>query len=85
METNLLKEDVSPGHLAAGSEGVLHDAHDRPVALRGHDVTRHHQQLLDLCLRLKALGYVQVHLVSIEIGIVGCGHTERYAVLILCM
>ena len=77
MRANLINEDVSPCHLAAGSKGVLYNAHDRPVALGGHDVTRHHQQLLNLRLCLEALGYVKVHLVSIEISIVGCGHTER--------
>ena len=77
MSTNLLNEDIPPCHLAASSERVLHDAHDRSVALGGHDVTRHHQQLLNLRLRFQALGYVKVHLVSIKISIVGCGHTEK--------
>lgn len=73
--TNLFNEHVSLCHLAAGCEGVLHNPHDRPVALGGHDIPRDHQQLLNFGLCFEALGDVEIHLVSIEISIVRCSHT----------
>lgn len=48
-----LKEDVPLGKLAHGSEGVLHNTHDRPVGLRCDNHPGHHGQLLDLCPRLQ--------------------------------
>ena len=75
--SDLLDEHVSLGHHAAGGEGVLHDTHHGSVALRGHDVPRNHQQLLNLRLRLEALGHVQVHLVPVKVSVVGSGHTVR--------
>lgn len=71
-----LDEDISLGELCRGGEGVLYDPHHRAIGLGGKDVTRHHQYLLKLRLRLQALWHVQVHLISVEVSVVGCGDGE---------
>jgi len=73
--TYFLQEHISLRHLCGSSEGVLHNAHDGTVGLRGEDHAGHHHHLLDLCLCLQALGNMEVHLVSIKVCIVGCSNT----------
>lgn len=71
--THALKEDITLGELADSGEGVLDNAHDRAVGLGGDDHSGDHGQLLDLSSRLQGLREVEVHLVPIEIRIVGGG------------
>lgn len=73
--THPLKEDVSLGELAHGGECVLHNTHDRPVALWRDNHARHHGQLLDLGPCLQGLWQVQVHLIPIKVCIVRSCHT----------
>lgn len=44
--------------------------------LGGYDVTRDHHDLLRLSTRLRRLGYVHVHFVAVEVGIVGRCHAQ---------
>ena len=46
------------------------------IPMTGLNHLRHHAQLLYLCFSLKALGDVHVHLITIKISIVRCGHTQ---------
>ena len=73
--TYFLQEHVPLCHLSGGSERVLDNAHDRTVGLWGEDHAWHHHHLLDLRLCLQALGNMEVHLVPVEVRIVGCGNT----------
>ena len=69
------------GHLPDGRQGVLDDAHDGFVALRGDDLPGGDVDVLHLGPRLHGLRDVQVHLVPVEVGVVGAGvaevHPER--------
>ena len=67
----LLEEDVPLGHLAHGAERVLDDAHDRFISLRGDDLPGRDVDVLHLGASLHTLRHVQVHLVAVEIRVVG--------------
>lgn len=75
QDTYPLQEDVSLSELAHCSKRVLHNAHDRAIALGGDNHAWHHGKLLDLSPSLKRLWKVQIHLIPIEVSIVRSGHT----------
>ena len=54
----------------------LYDSHDRSVRLRGHDQAGYEGELQNFRPSFHTLGKVQIHLISIEIGIVGRCHGE---------
>ena len=72
----LVNEDVPLGHLPDGGEGVLHNAHDGLVALRGDDLPRRDMDVLNLGSGLHGLRHVEVHLVPVKVSVVGRGVRE---------
>mmetsp|Transcript_26014 Transcript_26014/g.73791 ORF Transcript_26014/g.73791 Transcript_26014/m.73791 type:complete len:498 (+) Transcript_26014:2487-3980(+) len=79
VELVLVDKDVAAGHAPGRQERVLHDAHDRAVALRRHDHLVHHHHGLGLRTRGEALRHMQVHLIAVKVSVVGRGHTEVHA------
>ena len=57
-------------------ESVLHETHHRLVVFWCDNLERHSHDLLHLGPRLVALRNVHVHLVAVEVGVVGCRYAE---------
>ncbi len=57
----------------------LYDSHARLVCLRRDDLPRGEMDVEDLCPGLHGLRDVQVHLVSVEVGVVRCGVAQVHA------
>mmetsp|Transcript_11745 Transcript_11745/g.47415 ORF Transcript_11745/g.47415 Transcript_11745/m.47415 type:complete len:693 (-) Transcript_11745:659-2737(-) len=72
----LLDERAAVGHQLAAEQRVLHDTDHGLVRLRRDDLRRHHHQLAHLGAALDGLRHVEVHLVTVEIGVVGRRHRE---------
>lgn len=70
------QEDVAACHFVDTAESVLDNTHQRGVLLWGDDVSRYHTELLQLRPSLLTLRNVQVHLVTVEIGVVGSSDGE---------
>ena len=75
----LRKHGVTSGELVNASHGVLDETHERAVLLRRHNVERNSTEVHDLSTGLVRLRNVQVHLVTVEIGVVGCGDGKVHA------
>jgi len=71
-----LEEAIALREAAAAQQRVLHDAHHGFVGLRRDDTARHEHDLSRLCARLHGLRHVQVHLVPVEVRVVGRGDGE---------
>ena len=67
---------VAAGHQAAPQQRVLHNADDGAVGLRRDDIAGYRHNFLELCSRLRGLWHVHVHLVAVEISVVGRGDRQ---------
>mmetsp|Transcript_8511 Transcript_8511/g.14301 ORF Transcript_8511/g.14301 Transcript_8511/m.14301 type:complete len:454 (-) Transcript_8511:782-2143(-) len=76
QKVRFFDEHVAQGHEAHTQQGVLYDTHHVAIVLRGNNVTRHHHQIVRVGARGDALRHVQVHLVSVEIGVIRRGHGQ---------
>ena len=70
------EEDISARENGGAKESVLHETNYRGVLLRRDDLARYQHDLGNLRTSFHILRSVQVHLVSIEIGVVRSGTRE---------
>jgi hypothetical protein len=73
------KHGVTPGQLVNASHRVLDETHEWAVLLRRHNVERNSAEVHHLSTGLVRLRNVQVHFVTVEIGVVGRGDGEVHA------
>ena len=71
-----LEKAIFHGEERDTKESVLHETHHRLVVFWCDDLVGHGHDLLHLGPRLVALRNVHVHLVAVEVGVVGCRYAE---------
>ena len=65
------EEGISHGEEIDAEEGILNDTHDRGVAFGGDDLFGDMGDVFEFGGGLVWLGHVHVHLVTVEVGVVG--------------
>lgn len=68
------EESVSTREKTNTDQRVLNYSHAVLVGLRSHYLIANMHNVFDLGLGLVSLGHMHVHLVSIEVRVVGCRH-----------
>ena len=71
-----VKQTVTQREFADTTKRVLYNTHDWFVRLRRHDLACNPRDLRELCAGLLTLGNVQVHLITIKVGVVRRRDTE---------
>lgn len=74
-----LEENVAVGEDGGAEQSILYQTNDRTIRLGGDDLLRNVHDLEQLSLRLVRLRDVHVHLVSVEVGVVGRGDAKIQA------
>jgi len=77
QQTHLLEKHITPRHFVNGRQRILHDSHDRSIGLRCHNHAWNSSELTDLRSSFQRLSQVQIHLVTIKVGVVRCCHTLK--------